>query len=322
VLLVAARVTGRLTTGRLVGLLAAFGAGAATPVAATLLWAVATGVGPDELWYAVYGFRADALEVLAAGSRDAPLERAALLTGIVVATGMAFVVAGLVIHRRRVWRIDPALATATGTILVVDVAGLLLGGSFWRPYLFVLVPDLVLCAALLLAVRVHVARRTRVLIVAAAVTSAVSSLAWTALSGLGVGPAHEVASGRALAEVARTSDTVVVYGGRADVVLASGLASPYPHLWSLPMRTLDPRLTELRDLLAGPRAPTWVVMIAPGHSWDGLADHVRPTLEARYDVHGRVCQGRYVWLRADLDRPPLSPACDLGWGDGPVRATP
>ena len=31
--------------------------------------------------------------------------------------------------------------------------------------------------------------------------------------------------------------------------------SPYEHLWSLPMRTLDPDLTELQALLSGPNAP-------------------------------------------------------------------
>ncbi len=50
-----------------------------------------------------------------------------------------------------------------------------------------------------------------------------------------------------------------MYGGRADIQYTSGLPSPYQHLWSLPMRTLDPDLTELRALLEGPDAPTWFV---------------------------------------------------------------
>ena len=75
------------------------------------------------------------------------------------------------------------------------------------------------------------------------------------------------------------------------------------------MRALDPDLDRLRDLLAGPAAPTWVVMQAPGYSWHHLADAIRPVLQEEYDVHGRVCRGRYVWLRSGLERPPLAADC-------------
>ncbi len=38
-----------------------------------------------------------------------------------------------------------------------------------------------------------------------------------------------------------------------------GCPLPTSYLWSLPMRTLDPDLTELKGLLEGPDAPTWFV---------------------------------------------------------------
>ncbi|MEP7090268.1 MAG: hypothetical protein ABI776_09190 [Nocardioidaceae bacterium] len=50
-------------------------------------------------------------------------------------------------------------------------------------------------------------------------------------------------------------DTAAVLYGNASVQEASGMPSPYAQLWTLPMRTLDPPLVELRALLRGPRAP-------------------------------------------------------------------
>ena len=47
--------------------------------------------------------------------------------------------------------------------------------------------------------------------------------------------------------------------GNADVQQASGMTSPYPQLWTLPMRTLDPHLSDLTTVLNGRHAPTWVV---------------------------------------------------------------
>ena len=309
VMLVGARLTHRITTRGLLRLGTAALAGAAAPVLATVAWAAASGVRLDALWYTVFGFRSTALEVIAAGTPGGPLDRALLLLGIVVATGMGFVVGGVVVHRARIRRLDPALVVATVAVLVADAAGLLLGGSFWRPYLFVLVPGLLLCTTLLLAVRAHVARRTRILIVLTAATSVVSCLLWLLLYQSGVGPPLEARSGEAIGHAAEPGDTIVVYGGKADLVLASGLAAPYPYLWSLPMRTLDPELEQLQDLLTGPDAPTWVVMQARGWAWDHLAAPIRPVLEERYAVHGTVCNGRYVWLRDDVSRPPLEPDC-------------
>ena len=145
---------------------------------------------------------------------------------------------------------------------------------------------------------------------AAAVCSVTSSILWAPVAYVvGVGEPVEVYSGRAIAGAAAPGDTLVVYGGRADLVLASGLEAPYRHLWSLPMRVLDPDLAELRALLAGPRAPTWVVMGAPGWAWDHNGAPIRAVLDERYDVHGRACNGRYVYLRTDVTRPPLDPAC-------------
>ena len=83
---------------------------------------------------------------------------------------------------------------------------------------------------------------------------------------------------------------------------ASGLTTPYPYLWSLPVRTLDPQLARLTRTLAGPRAPTWVVEWYPLNTWE-LDPHGRlaRTLSTRYRQVATVC-GHRVFLRADLTR--------------------
>ena len=87
------------------------------------------------------------------------------------------------------------------------------------------------------------------------------------------------------------------------------MASPYEHLWSLPMRTLDPDLDELRTLLDGPDAPTWVVMWVPASAWGGLGEPLEPVLDERYRPHGQGCGDKPVSCAPDVSRPPLDLNC-------------
>jgi hypothetical protein len=80
------------------------------------------------------------------------------------------------------------------------------------------------------------------------------------------------------------------------------LGSPYPHLWSLPMRTLDPDQAVLERTLRGPHAPEWLVEVNDWNSWDIDVDgRLREEVERRYRVVAEVC-GSPVWLRADVTR--------------------
>lgn len=246
-----------------------------------------------------------------------------MLLGIVLATGMAFVIGGVIVHFREVWRVDPVLTVAATVVLAVDGTGLVMGGSFWRAYLFALVPGTVLCMALLLAVRGRVARRARTVAMAALVCSLVSSVAWVVIHNLlGVVSPTEVYTGRAVASAARPGDTIVVYGGRPDVVLASGLRSPYEYLWSLPMRTRDPGLKELRALLGGDDAPTWVVEWVPFGTWKTPGhDELREVIRDRYRLHGHGC-GAPVYLLEEVQRPRMEVDCDKPWRTGLPGADP
>ena len=177
--------------------------------------------------------------------------RGLLLLGIALGTGVGIRAGRLALHRRRIRRSTGPCSWPPPSSVTVDGLGADARRSFWRPYLFAMVPGVVLCTALLLAVRVHVAHRPGVPWSTAAVVSVLSD---GDLDGRRPGrrrPPTRRTTGLALADAADPDDTVVVHGGRAEIVL-SGMSSPYEHLWTLPMRTLDPDLEAPADVLAGP----------------------------------------------------------------------
>jgi hypothetical protein len=117
-------------------------------------------------------------------------------------------------------------------------------------------------------------------------------------------------TGQWLAAAARPGDTAVVAYGHASILETADLPSPYPYLWSVPMRTLDPDQRLLRTTLAGDRAPAWLVEVNDLGSW-GIDEggRLRALVERRYRVVAEVC-GNPVWLRQDLNRSPgAAPRC-------------
>lgn len=315
VLFIASALAGRISRADLVRLTLTASAGALVPLLGTVLWARAAGVDLDALWYAVYGFRFDAAGVLASGSAEPETVRAVLLVISALGAGMLLVIGGFVVHIRGEWEDDAPLTAAVAAMLVVDVAGLVLGGSFWRDYLFPLLPATALCAALLARRRTRRGVAMRSVISAAAVSTVVLLAGWVGYQALGLQEFDEVDTGEALHDVAEPGDALVVFGGRADLQFTSGMPSPYEHLWSLPMRTLDPQLTDLQTLLAGPDGPTWVVEWLPFTTWDDDAGGVLAALvRERYVAHGTGCGAgrdnpRTIWLLKGAERDLPVPAC-------------
>jgi hypothetical protein len=292
-------------------------AGAAVPLGATIGWCLAAGVELHTLWYAVYGFRGEALAVISSGTADAPAGRAARLALIFVVTGMALIIGWFLINIRYAWRTHPAVTAAAVAVLVVDGAGVALGGSYWRPYLLGIVPTMVLCAALVAGAPLRLGRVMRRCIAFAAVSCVLSSLGWVVVNLAGAEPPTEIYTGEAIADVSEPGDTIVVFGGRADIVFAAGLASPYEHLWSLPMRTMDPGLSELTALLQSDDAPTWFVGFVPFDAWNGTGEpELEATLDDRYEYLGKVCGDHAIWVRKDVTRGRPGPDCDRPWGFG------
>ena len=61
---------------------------------------------------------------------------------------MVLIIGWFVLHLPRAWQHDAPATAGTLLVLLVDGAGVVLGGSFWRPYLFAVVPSVVaLCGA-------------------------------------------------------------------------------------------------------------------------------------------------------------------------------
>ncbi|MDI6910110.1 hypothetical protein [Nocardioides sp.] len=311
VLLLVAWRTGRLSGTRTLALASAGAAGAAVPVVATIVWARAAGVRLTTLWETVYGFRAGAARVIADGSTEAPERRAWTLLVIALACGLLPILAGLVAHLRERWRDDPPVVAGTVAVVATDVIGLAAGGSFWQDYLTPLVPGAALCVALLAGRPEPAGRRMRGVVVGTAASAAAAMVFWLAWNVTGLQEFHEVHTGEAVASAADRGDTLVVFGGRPDLQDASGLGSPYPYLWSLPMRARDPGYADLRALLAGPDAPTWLVEWVDFDAWApaGVVELER-VVEERYVANGVTCNGRPVYLLRGLERPTVDPDCD------------
>jgi hypothetical protein len=284
-------------------LAAAAAAGFAVPIAATVVWALDAGVRLGTLWYAVYGFRADAAGALDEGPAGAPLRRALVLLLILVVTGVAAALTVYLARVRQHWRRDGPLTAALVAMVAFDLVALGLGGSFWQDYAFGLVPGTVLALAL---VDLRVRERLVPLMV---VSALVCLVGWAAWNVAGRQELDEHDTGVALRKAAQPGDSLVVFGGRADVQLESGLDSPYPYLWSLPMRARDPELAQLGTLVAGPDAPTWLVEWWPFETWSAQGDALRQEVEQRYVEHGTGCGDRVIWLLKGVDRPTPEPDC-------------
>jgi hypothetical protein len=147
----------------------------------------------------------------------------------------------------------------------------------------------------------------RVLVPAVAISAVVALVALVANPA----PAPGNTVGRTIAASARPGDTVLSAFGDADIPRTTGMTSPYPYLWSLPSRTLDPHMALLRGILAGPEAPTWIV-VRGQHTLRRLeSSGIRPMIDTRYQLVGSVC-GRLVYLERGADRAPLHVAGRCG----------
>jgi hypothetical protein len=177
-------------------------------------------------------------------------------------------------------------------MLAVDLAGVAVSGSYWVPYLFVPIPPIALALALLLSKDGVRGTRDRVNPAAIAFVVASSLVALVGWTGAWVGGRVpvEVRTGEALDAIAQPGDRVLVYGGRADIQWATHASSPYPYLWSLPMRTLDPGLDDLRSVLTGSSPPTWFVEATYINTWSELGTRpIESSLIRKYEFVVTAC---------------------------------
>lgn len=312
VLLVASWATGRIDVRTFARLVAGGLLGAAAHPVATVAWALAAGVDLDTLWYAVWEFRADASAVLAARQSKAASSRAVALVLVAVLSGVVLVFACFVALLPAQWRQHPALVAAISAGYAYDGAAIVISGSFWRDYLFALVPVTAIAAASVIGCLERGALVMPTVVTGVVLSCGFSVVAWLTVApgwlGTGGGPSE---TGRSVAAASRPGDTLTVFGGSAHIQLASGLPSPYHHLWSLPMRTMDPELEQLAAVLSGPRRPTWLVQATRFETWQPEAGaRLRGVVEEHYERVLRVCGDRQiVWRARGVDRPDPEPRC-------------
>ena len=297
---------------------AAATAGAAVPVLVVVGWALAVGVELETLWYAVVTFRSDASAVIASQNVAGTAGRIWVLLLVFLGTGMALLLLWFVVRLRDLLRHDAVATVAVAAMVVVDLVAVAASGSFWLPYLFVPIPGVALALALLLTLdaprwQARRARLTRVAVGATVVASVLSLVGWTAHWARGAVPV-EVRTGQAIADAARPGDRVLVYGGRADLQWASRADSPYPYLWSLPMRTLDPGLVELDEVLNGANPPTWFVEATHVNTWSELGTRpIERSLISKYTFVRTACDRHRVYRLNTVDPADLDVDCSTPW---------
>ncbi|TCJ00669.1 hypothetical protein [Aeromicrobium sp. IC_218] len=276
--------------------------GVVLALAVLLALAAARGTGPSALFDAVVWFRVEAGETIRTSASDATGERLLVLVATWLVSGLSLLTAATLVLAAR--RRDPVvLAVAAALLAGTSVA--LFGGSYWAHYLIALVPAAALGAGLAAVAVPQVWRRVGAgaLVLATAVT-VVHAVAVPDRDGL-----EAEVVGRALERVAHPGDTAVVAYGQPNVLLNAGMQSPYPYLWSLPVRALDPDLDRLGDTLAGADAPTWLVDWSGFDDWGVDASRLVAVVERHYRPVGSVC-GRELWLDRRVERAtPAAEAC-------------
>ena len=170
-------------------------------------------------------------------------------------------------------------------VLVWESIGVVAGGSYWLHYLVGTVPGLVLAAATA-AERGRGRRIALGAVLGYAGAVAAAGIITMTIATVGT-PAADLAVEGYLAAHSRPGDTGVIAFGDPALLEAAHLTSPYPELWSLPVRVRDPHLTDLTSVLTGPDRPTWVVVNGDSlGTWGVDASLAQPVLEREYQpVH-------------------------------------
>lgn len=184
-------------------------------------------------------------------------------------------------------------------MLVIEGAGIGLGGSYWPHYLLQMVPSVTLGAAWLAG---RSRRRVPRVLIAFAAGSCLLATS-SAFFVPGPGRTADAAVIGYLAQAHSIGDTGYVAYGHPNILESSGLRPTYPYMWSLPLRVLDPHLTTLTAQMRSNRAPAWFVQGSPVNSWhiDSLGTLQR-TRDERYRLVATVC-GVPVYLLRGVSRP-------------------
>jgi 4-amino-4-deoxy-L-arabinose transferase-like glycosyltransferase len=232
---------------------AAYALGALLPLACVAIWLAVAHVSPGSLVYALFGFRIHALHALSASSLPlhvrvqrlvAPGEGSGLFVLLLVGLW------GLVSLRR-----DRVVTATLAAWLAAGAVGVLAGGTYWPHYLIQLIaPACLLTGAALAPLRGRAVVAATIVALTIVASIGDQQRVDTAQARLGV-----LGAARYVRTHAHPGDTQYVLYARANVGYYTGLPSPYPYAWSLLIRAHPGAVPRLRQLLASPERPTWIV---------------------------------------------------------------
>jgi hypothetical protein len=161
------------------------------------------------------------------------------------------------------------------------------------------VPGLVLAAA---AVAAHRPARARWASIALMYATVVSLVATAGLAVHDRDAPSDAAVAAYLMAHEHPGDTGVVGFGNPAILENAHLTSPYPELWSLPVRVRDPRLSELTRILESSDRPSWVVVDGTSlATWGVDATEAQPVLEREYQWVDTEGDYRIYRLRMPAD---------------------
>jgi hypothetical protein len=173
---------------------------------------------------------------------------------------------------------DPLLAVAALGLVAWEAVSVVAGGGFWLHYLMGMIPGLTLLLALSFArVPAGGSPRRQALhwVPRVALVGAVVAATWSAVVPFLDDPPRMSRSEASVAAYLREhrdlGSTAVIAFGRPTILQAADLQSPYRQLWTIPVLTDDPDLTELAPVLADQQA-TWVVLRTSKLRGWGLTD--------------------------------------------------
>lgn len=300
--------------------------GALAWLAIVLAWVLVRGAGLADFWEVCVSFRAEASGVLQGSHTSGIEERREILSQVVQDAWLVpLLVVLLVLFVVGRLGFSPVVLAVAG-MLGFEAWCIVAGGSWWTHYLIGLAPGLALAVAValgpdgrslgpllgrtrdegeaptwLVAVD-HVPRFALGLVAIVFVWTQVSALPDVddTIAARGIDNAQAI--GGAIADAAQEGDTLTVMYGAADLQWSSTLPSPYVHLWSLPVRVLDPDLADLRELLASTERPTFLVVTLGVNAFGLDPDGTTAALLAEhYTLLDKPC-GQALWVRDDVRR--------------------
>lgn len=290
----------RRTAARALGLVAL---GAAIPLGLSV--AHGASVGLDRYWFAIADYRLS-VESVATGSIG---DRLHLLWSAFAGSWPCVVpLIGLA-----PFGIAAARHTRRGALLVIwaafSLTGFAIGGLFHPHYFVGLIAPLSALAAL--GVQRLIARRgIRVATVATTVLLAVPAIAaWPVVSASSPSQVSwrtshdgriltDRAVGAWLRERTRPGESVYAMYAEASLYFAADRPPAFKYLWFLNEQRIPHALTDIRNVLAGPHAPRYVVVYQAPRAMPGAAAAGIPAvLRARYHVVTRVAGHDVLELR-------------------------